>query len=442
MRKTLIIILFSPLCLLAQVNSVSPYTLFGVGDLSEGYYLKNMSMGGISAALRDPFFINLANPASLTSLELTSLDIGVSHKYLTQKDQNSGSIVKNTSSYFQYFGLGFKLKPWWGMAISLMPYSQVGYSIFITEKNPDFGETLFSFQGDGGINQVVFGNGFEPVKNLSIGVNFRYLFGNTRKRVSAEFEDPTLYYSRSGEETRVSDISWDVGAQYELMLNRDKDGVAQSSFIFGATLDLKDDINATRSMVDYSYVRVSGNEIAIDTVLFEQGVEGKIVLPTKYTVGIGYGGYNPGKLGHSWMINADYSASKWSDYVDFDGGQVLNDSWRASIGAFFVPAYAFTGGAKRSYFGLIEWRLGGFYENSHITVNNQPVIAQGVSAGFSLPFKPKNLAPGDMKLNNFSFGIIYGSKAAESNTLIQEDYIHLTFGLTLNDLWFQKRKYR
>ena len=28
------------------------------------------------------------------------------------------------------------------------------------------------------------------------------------------------------------------------------------------------------------------------------------------------------------------------------------------------------------------------------------------------------------------------------DTLIKEDFINLTFGLTFNDLWFQKRKYR
>ena len=134
--------------------------------------------------------------------------------------------------------------------------------------------------------------------------------------------------------------------------------------------------------------------------------------------------------------------SKWSQHVSFDGDQQLHDSWRTSVGAFFVPAYAFKGGAKRSYIGLIEWRMGGFYENAHIKVDGVPVIVKGVTAGFSLPFKPKNLAPGDMKLNNFSFGIIYGTKSSDANTLIQEDFIHLTFGLTLNDLWFQKRKYR
>ncbi len=442
MRKSLIIILFLPLGLLAQVSSVSPFTLFGVGDLSEGYYLKNMSMGGVSAGLRDPFFVNLPNPASLTSLELTAFDVGVTQKFLTQTDQNSGESIKNTSAYFHYFGLGFKLKDWWGMAISITPYSQVGYSIYTTEVNPDFGKTLFSFQGDGGINQIVFGNGFEVTKNLSVGVNARYLFGNIRKRISAEFEDPTLFYSRRNQETRISDFIWDFGLQYELMLRKDKDGVPKNSFIIGGTFGNKDNVNASRSLVDYSYQRKDGVELPIDTILFERDIKGTIVLPVKYSVGLSYGGYNPNKLGHSWMVTADYSVVKWSQYNNFDGNQDLNDSWRASVGAFFVPAYAFKAGAKRSYIGLVEWRMGGFYENAQISVDNVPVIVKGVSAGFSLPFKPKNLAPGDMKLNNFSFGIVYGSKASDANTLIQEDFINLTFGLTLNDLWFQKRKYR
>ena len=38
MRKVFIFILFPSLCgMWSQVNSVSPYTIFGMGDLSEGY---------------------------------------------------------------------------------------------------------------------------------------------------------------------------------------------------------------------------------------------------------------------------------------------------------------------------------------------------------------------------------------------------------------------
>ena len=82
------------------------------------------------------------------------------------------------------------------------------------EENPDFGKTLFYFEGSGGVNQLVWGNSFELFKRLSVGVNARYLFGNTDKSSAAEFEDPTLFYSKRRNEAHVSDFTFDFGLQY------------------------------------------------------------------------------------------------------------------------------------------------------------------------------------------------------------------------------------
>ena len=443
MRKLVIVLLLSPICLLAQVNSVSPYTIFGLGDLSEGYFIKNLSMGGTSTALRDPLFINIANPASLTSLELTALDFGVTHKFLTQTDQNSGSSLKNTSTYFNYMGLGFKLTDWWGTTISMTPYSIIGYDISVESEEPDFGQSKFVFDGDGGITQIIFGNGFEVAKNLSVGVNARYLFGTQRKRESVEFADPTLLFSRHNEEVRVSDVIFDFGAQYELLLNRDKDDEAKNNLIIGATFGTKSEVNAKRSITYYTYVLNSGgSETPIDTTAYYGDVKGNLVLPSKYSIGVSYGGLS--QLGtNSWVVTADYSSTHWSEYKSYTGESSLKNSTRISVGGCFTPLYAFRNGtSRRNYFKEIEWRFGGFHENTQISFGDEPVVVKGLSAGFNLPFKPKNLMVGDRKLNNFSFGIVYGTKSSSANVFIKEDFINLTFGLTFNDLWFQKRKYR
>lgn len=443
MRRLAFALLLLPLGLAAQVNSVSPFTLFGVGDLSEGYFLKNISMGGVHAAMRDPLFVNIANPASLTALELTSLDFGASHKIITQTDQNSGSTVNNSSSYFQYLSLGFKIDEWWGMNISLTPFSQVGYNIFTIEDDPDFGDTRYSFEGDGGINQIVFGNGFEVYKNLSIGANVRYLFGTTRKRVSAEFADPTFYFSRRNEETRISDVIFDFGLQYELFLNKDEDDFAANNLVIGANFGNGSNVGATKSRIDYTYVLNSeGNETAIDTTNTFQGIKGTLTMPTKYSVGIAYGGRDKRTFSNGWLVSADFSHAAWSEYEGFVGETDLQDSWRVSIGGALTPRYTFKGKSRRNYLSEIEYRIGGFFEDSHVQVDNEVVIVQGITAGFNLPFKPKNLPVGDQKLNNFSFGIVYGTKSSTAESFIKEDFINLTFGLTFNDLWFQKRKYR
>ena len=54
--------------LAAQVNAVSPLTVFGLGDLSEGYFAQNFGIGGTSIAVREPLYINIAKPASYSAL--------------------------------------------------------------------------------------------------------------------------------------------------------------------------------------------------------------------------------------------------------------------------------------------------------------------------------------------------------------------------------------
>ena len=65
----------------AQITSSSPYSQFGLGDLKGSLLPQNRAMGGLSQGIRKPGLydnINLANPASFSSLELTTFDVGAS----------------------------------------------------------------------------------------------------------------------------------------------------------------------------------------------------------------------------------------------------------------------------------------------------------------------------------------------------------------------------
>ena len=59
---------------LAQENS--PYSRYGLGDLTPNHNMFTRGMGGISAATNDNRSINFTNPASLSNLALTLFDLG------------------------------------------------------------------------------------------------------------------------------------------------------------------------------------------------------------------------------------------------------------------------------------------------------------------------------------------------------------------------------
>ena len=75
----------------AQISGNSPYSRFGLGDLTSGNFVHLQSMGGISAAYGDAYQTNLRNPASLARLQATSFETGfdVSRSSLKSSDQSA-----------------------------------------------------------------------------------------------------------------------------------------------------------------------------------------------------------------------------------------------------------------------------------------------------------------------------------------------------------------
>src|ERR1035437_6520920 len=161
----------------AIVNS--PYSRYGLGDLQPGNYASNIAIGGISNALQNdttaPFNINSANPASLASTRLTIFDFGLMSN-MTQLETDSKKFQNNRTG-FSYASLAFPVAKWWGTCIGLRPYSSVGYKIYDQRVQDSIGTVHYSYTGQGGINQVFWGNGFR-IKNLYLGANVSYLFGN------------------------------------------------------------------------------------------------------------------------------------------------------------------------------------------------------------------------------------------------------------------------
>jgi hypothetical protein len=62
--------------------------------------------------------------------------------------------------------------------------------------------------------------------------------------------------------------------------------------------------------------------------------------------------------------------------------------------------------------------------------------------GMGLPIKHRQMIPGEEKSTVLNFGLAYGSRGTLNNGLIQETYVRFLFGITLNDRWFIKYKYR
>ena len=251
-------------CLLPILQSItnSPYSRYGLGDLQSGNYANNVAMGGISNALQNdttaPFNINSANPASHASTRLTIFDFGLTSN-MTQLETDSKKYLSNRTA-ISYMSFVFPVAKWWGTSIGIRPYSSVGYKIYTKDSS---GTVNYYYNGQGGINQVFWGNGFR-IKKLYFGANVSYLFGNLIYSSTDSFPASSHYMNtKVVQTTTVNDLYYTFGMQYRQQLKKGW------SVTLGATGSMTTNLNAKQTTLAATYENQFGIEVVRDTVVYE-----------------------------------------------------------------------------------------------------------------------------------------------------------------------------
>ena len=108
-RSVQILFIFLPAILIAQQNTISPYSSFGIGEVQPQEFSLNNSLGGVGAALRTEGYLNPTNPASLSAINTTVFEAGITGTaiYLTDNTLSQESFTSTLS----YLSLGFPIHP-------------------------------------------------------------------------------------------------------------------------------------------------------------------------------------------------------------------------------------------------------------------------------------------------------------------------------------------
>lgn len=108
-------------------SSYSPYSIFGVGDLTRQGTAYSRSMGGIGIATRNNRHINIVNPAAVAARDTLSfmLDFGVTAdgRLYSQGDVKSAKNLFNISDFV--FTVPIYRKS--AFMAGITPFSSVGY---------------------------------------------------------------------------------------------------------------------------------------------------------------------------------------------------------------------------------------------------------------------------------------------------------------------------
>lgn len=415
-----ICLLFS-LVSLAQEGTSSPYSFYGIGDVRFKGTIENGSMGGMSV-IPDSIHMNIVNPAMYSSLKLTTYAIGGTFSVNNLKTNSQNEKAQRTA--LDYLAIGVPLNKM-GIGFGLIPYSSVGYNIKSSSSDVNSIRTDSYDNGNGGVNKVFLGFGYQLTKDLSIGADVQYNFGeiNTQNITIRNNANgvPIQYASKEINTSIANGVNFNMGLSYKTKINNKLNFFSSATYSPEAKLNLGN----TRTV---SLVQTIGG---LDAGTIGDPIDitvpsTKLKLPTKFTLGFGIGDVKKWSVGSEVTFqNTSNFGNRFSDISNVS----YENSARFTFGGYYIPNYK----SFSNYFSRVVYRGGFRYENTGLIINDTKIMDGALTLGLGMPLKGA--------FSNVNIGFELGNRGTKSAGLVREHYMNFKVGLSLNDRWFVKRKY-
>jgi hypothetical protein len=424
MIKKIIVVLtlFISVNNIAQINSTSVYSVFGIGDRNNSATTEQLSMGGVGVTLNESHRLNLSNPAANASLQFTNYTLALVSKniWASQNDTKENSVA----TYISYLAMGFNIGDKAGMSFGLMPNTSVGYNLISRDfdLNDELSETSI-YKGEGGTSKVFIGFGYEVVKGLNLGIQGDFIFGKVENSIVNQLVDDALA-SKYETISNISGFKFNAGFQYKTEIAENLDVYIGGNFNFE---------NETKSIEkEYLYSVAYGSlGSPRDTILNNKNY-GYLKNPLKSDVGIGFGRDN------KWYAGVDYTFQKALSVEN----SIYNipilaygDYSKIAVGGFYTPKF----NSVLSYWNRITYRAGFKFENTGLMIDSnkdgldfEPIKDFGISFGVGFPV--------GKQVSNLNFGFEYGKRGSTNENLVKENYFNFRLSISLNDRWFEKQQ--
>ena len=399
-------------------NNTSPYSLIGIGDIEKSSFDRTSGMGHAGVALSSNRYIYQVNPASYAALDqhFFHFEAAARFKYVSYTGSPVSDFSNNKSSDLQFkkVTLGTKITPRWAIGLGLTPYSTVNYS-FAGQK-PIQGSNLFAnafYSGTGSTNQAFITNSFVVNKNLNIGLQTSYLFGQIEERevLSGQLTDSGVITSRN---VSVGQARFKLGAQYQAKLNK------RWNIAAGGTISNKTDLAA-----NYSLRAVSGNTILLENEYYKTAY---FTVPLSYQVGAA------ATFRNTFTLAFDYQFDGWRE-TNYSGVSYMLDNSQRFSGGF---EYSKKGSYMNQSYEKFFLQTGLFYTDSYLRINGIQLkdygLTFGAGAELSRTDRYSSLA--------IQGAIELGVRGTTEKGLIRERYTQFTLTLCYRDFWFSRKMKR
>jgi hypothetical protein len=390
----------------SQSISSSPYSLYGLGSLYDADFGSLPAIGSSGIALPSNTFINNLNPASLAYLPLNHFMFDLGGKAISTTYQSNSRSEKRNNFQFSHLAFAFPVTKNSGFSVALRPYSSATFKISNLKLPISDSQEYYylTAEGSGGLNNFDFSYGYRFGKKLSVGVSAMLLFGNTT-------DDRSYLISNSitaiNKKTDYNGLRATLGSQYKI----------DSTFTIAATFKMPSRVKASK--VQSVQTLTNDVETTIESdVAFDAD---DYYMPLEMGFGISK------RFKNNLNMTLDYEKSLWknTNQSDLYGDFVNQDRF----------ALGFTFSTKRnirSYWDRIQYAAGANFDTGYLEVDGKRVNNAAISFGLSLPI--------ENTLSALHVSYSYGQKGKISDNLIKENYHKISLNLSLDGIWFVKRK--
>ena len=408
-----------------QSGTNSPYSQYGLGDLSDQGVGFNKGMSGVGLAFRKGNEVNIMNPASYSSVDSLSMivDAGISGQ-ITHYNEN-GNRLNAKGAGFDYVAALFRVYKNVGVSVGMIPYSNVGYSYSTVQKLEEVKMSVpVKYDGSGGLTQVFLGAGVKLFKPLSVGFNFSYLWGDINRAIGSS--NTTINTLVKEYASSTNSFKLDFGLQYDQPIGKKKTDYLTLGVTYGVGHNLKTDPicrviskNTSQSKADTTEYKITDG----------------LSMPSSIGVGIAYRRLNVFRVG------ADFQLQKWGslDYPNYDATDdgadfsmksgLLKDRYSVNAGAEWTPNIY-----SRNFMNRVSYRIGAGYTTPYYYINGKDGPKDfHVSLGFGIP-----IVNGYNNRSILNISAQWQRRSADQ--LIKEDTFRINIGLTFNERWFAKWK--
>ncbi len=421
----------------SSVNTYSPYTLYGLGNMNYTGSTSFAAMGGASIGFRNGGYdlagdlkLNTTNPAALSGLPPKSLifDVGLSGSNIYSRQNSEFGQLKTSYNTFNFNNVtvGIPLAKKLGFALNVSPYSSVGYYMHTDDLGylADLGIVRYYYIGEGDITEAKASVGWEPFKRFSIGAELIYLWGNINRTYEAQIVPYTGTGSYNNTTSKmvaytnekVSRVYGGFGLQYTPVVKN------KSRLTIGATYRMGGKLNPRQT--DY----IPSGNVYGDTVRFDKKT---LATYIPQSIGVGFFFHRP-----KYAIGADYIYQNWADKNAYDD---VNDVGYVNTSTYkFGMQYTPDRYSIRSFMKRVTYRVGFHYNDYYLQFQGQKLNEKAVTFGFEIPFKM-------MTVSSVNLGVELGERGTLKKDLIRERYFKINVGVFLFgrdfDYWFEKYKY-